>query len=385
MKRVIIVLVVAALTAAGTWTLAQRVESPEQAAARAEPAAPIPVVAELQFGNLHGAVSVSTTARRARSHPVVRASAGTEVVTSVERAAGDEVGAGTVLLRSNGRPVFVLPGHFPLYRDLQGGDTGDDVAQLQHGLAAAGHSIGRDDIGTFGAGTKAALDAMYDMAGYSVPETDARAQVAAIDAQINGGATDPNLGRERNRLLVQVGARALVSEIVTVPELPAVIESIVAVGDQLEPTTPLAVLGAGEVVLSSAMPTTAASALTVGASGVLTGATGADQAATVASLSPGASPEETIVTMSVTSPVEPGMTYVVRIDDPRAEGGERLLAPSASVVSRDGRSYVYVRAGDAFAEVEVEVAGSSGSVAAIEPVDPDVGLTTGAEIRVGSG
>ncbi|MGY6500457.1 MAG: hypothetical protein ACXIVQ_06115 [Acidimicrobiales bacterium] len=376
---------VAVVTATGTWALAQRVESPEQAAARAAPVPPIPVVAQLQSGNLYGVVSVATTARRSRSASVVKPAAGAEVVTSVERVVGDEVGAGAVLIRANGRPVFVLPGEFAPYRDLQGGDTGDDVAQLQHGLQAAGHSIGSDQIGTFGWGTKAALDAMYDAAGHSAPETDARSQVARIDAEIAGGATDPNLARERNRLLVQVGSRAVLGEIVVVPELPAVVESIAAVGDQIEPSTPFAVVGAGDVVLTATMPTASVANIEVGASGVLTDVTGVERTATVESLSPGESPEETLITMSVEVPLEPGTAHLVRIDDPRSEGGESLLAPGASVVSRDGRSYVYVHDDGVFREVEVEVTGSSGGVAAIAAVDPVARLVPGTEVRVGSG
>jgi len=88
------------------------------------------------------------------------------VVTKLPVKQGDRLKAGQVLLEVSGRPVFTLPGRIPVYRDLKPGAKGDDVRQLQEALQDLGHGTGGDTAGTFGAGTKAALNAFYASIGY---------------------------------------------------------------------------------------------------------------------------------------------------------------------------------------------------------------------------
>lgn len=63
------------------------------------------------------------------------------------------------------------------------------------------------------------------------------------------------------------GPQVLQTEILMVPELPAMVQAVAAVGAQLNSDTDLAILGAG--VLSSTIPTGALGALMVGATGPL--------------------------------------------------------------------------------------------------------------------
>ncbi|MFF3214821.1 peptidoglycan-binding protein [Streptomyces sp. NPDC002886] len=122
--------------------------------------------------------------------PQVTAGAGAArpVITKLRVRAGDTVKAGQVLMEVSGRPVFVLEGSLPVYRDLSPGATGDDIAQLQRALKVLGHSSGPDAAGSFGAGTKAALNSFYKAVGYSPvsanaaegdPVAEARSQVTA--------------------------------------------------------------------------------------------------------------------------------------------------------------------------------------------------------------
>ena len=64
---------------------------------------------------------------------------------------GDKVECGDVLYRVDNKPVLLLCGTIPAYRDLHSGDTGNDVRQLNQNLhklgfdAAAGVAIDPDD------------------------------------------------------------------------------------------------------------------------------------------------------------------------------------------------------------------------------------------------
>jgi multidrug efflux pump subunit AcrA (membrane-fusion protein) len=60
-------------------------------------------------------------------------------------AEGDRVRCGRPLYRVNDRPVLLLCGAIPAYRDLKQGDTGKDVSQLNRNLRALGHKVTLND------------------------------------------------------------------------------------------------------------------------------------------------------------------------------------------------------------------------------------------------
>jgi Putative peptidoglycan binding domain len=95
------------------------------------------------------------------------------VVTKIFRPVGSTVEAGNVVVEVAGRPLFVLRGSVPAYRNLLFGESGTDVAQLQGGLETLGYSVGDDTDGVFGAGTASAVAAYYTALGYSVPRSQA--------------------------------------------------------------------------------------------------------------------------------------------------------------------------------------------------------------------
>lgn len=230
-RRLLVYLVVLVTACAASWVVATRMESPQQAAARAEPPAPVPVTARLARGFLHPPVSMTVEARFERSQSVTGPSALAGIVTAVDVAPGAVLDGGTSPLRVNGRPLFVLAGSFALYRDLARGDTGDDVAALQAGLESAGFTTGRDRSGVFGLGTLAAVRRMYSAADQALPVRDA---AAAHDDASGVGAPAAGAPAE----VVPGPAPAPVpyvprSEILMVGGLPAVVQSVTSLGTEL--------------------------------------------------------------------------------------------------------------------------------------------------------
>ncbi|MER6390493.1 peptidoglycan-binding protein [Streptomyces sp. NPDC001523] len=172
------VVVAAALFSVAGVGVSSFIKSPAQAAA--DKAAPPPSVlsAVLEKRVLKDTVTVRGMVTADQSVPVTGAAAGPAgggakpVVTKVNVKAGEAVAAGRVLVETSGRPVFALQGALPVYRDLKPGATGQDVAQLQQALAALGHRTGSDAKGTFGPGTKTAVQAFYAAIGYDVVPAD---------------------------------------------------------------------------------------------------------------------------------------------------------------------------------------------------------------------
>jgi len=122
------------------------------------------------------------------------------IVTAEVVHVGGQVRNGSVVAQVAGRPVFAFAGQTPMYRSLTSGETGPDIAQLQHDLASIGYSIS-DTAGTYGASTSAALAELYHNAGYAPPSSFAT-------------------GRKAPRLIDEPQA-----EIVFLPQLPATVVS----------------------------------------------------------------------------------------------------------------------------------------------------------------
>ena len=103
------------------------------------------------------------------------------VTRSVEE--DTELAEGDVAVEVVGRPVFLLQGDIPMYRDLRPGATGDDVLQLEEALARLGVFAGEPD-GTWDQMTGAAVAAWYEQAGYrpnGLSDEDEEALRAARD------------------------------------------------------------------------------------------------------------------------------------------------------------------------------------------------------------
>ncbi|MFD3945590.1 peptidoglycan-binding protein [Streptomyces sp. NPDC058579] len=205
-RWVLAVAVGAVLATAGGLGAALLVKSPAQAAADAAPPAPDVLTAPVEHRVLNSSVVTRGEVVAGQTVDVIpRVSAGEgaarSVITKIQVAPGDTVRAGQVLLEVSGRPVFVLEGALPVYRDLRPGSTGDDVRQLQRALRKLGHATGSDADGRFGAGTKAALGVFYRSLGYDPvtatregegdPVEDARGQVTAAERALEDVTAAP--------------------------------------------------------------------------------------------------------------------------------------------------------------------------------------------------
>jgi peptidoglycan hydrolase-like protein with peptidoglycan-binding domain len=92
-----------------------------------------------------------------------------------------QLNEGEVMLTASGRPVFVLQGKFPTYRDLVPGISGNDVRQLEGGLKRLGFDPGPVD-GTYDEQTSAAVSDWYASAGWQ-PFGPTAEQIANIRAR----------------------------------------------------------------------------------------------------------------------------------------------------------------------------------------------------------
>lgn len=202
--------ILALIATAGTaWWVGSNTQSPDQAAARAAEPEASWITAPVEFRVLS-----STLVTRGDVRPQVRTDIGVPVsvegdpvLTQSVVAAGDVVNEGDRVVEVSGRPVFVLQGDTPVYRSLQPGMTGDDVTAVQDSLIRLGYTIADDEIGTFGASTKTAVDALYGAAGYNPLPTletysadlalaeravgDADAALAATQTALDNAATGP--------------------------------------------------------------------------------------------------------------------------------------------------------------------------------------------------
>lgn len=152
--------------AGAAWGVGSRVQSPDQAAARAtEPPASY-VTAKVERRVLRRTVIQRGDVRAEVSMGIGAPSSveGDPVVTGIAITQGATVTEGDKVLEISGRPVLVLQGDVPVYRTLRPGMTGSDVSQLQAALTRLGFAPDTD--GAFGEATKTAVTAFYAAAGY---------------------------------------------------------------------------------------------------------------------------------------------------------------------------------------------------------------------------
>ena len=153
-----------------TWAVAAQVmRSPAEMAAEAEPPEPSEVTVPVERTELVADVIVRSTVQFDEPFPVSLGGSldvdGELIVTRVPEE-GTEVDEGDVLLEVSGRPVFVLSGEIPMFRDLRPGASGEDVEGLQAALDRLGYDVGSVD-GELGAATQAAIEALYEDAGFT--------------------------------------------------------------------------------------------------------------------------------------------------------------------------------------------------------------------------
>ena len=160
-------------TSGAGWAAGSQMRSPAQVAAETAPPEPSVITAEVEKRVLSSTVTTRGTVRYGEPQTVTLAAsslaggvagAGSSLVTRPP-VQGTELAESAVALEVAGRPVLVLQGAVPMYRDLRPGDTGADVRQLEEALARLGLRPGAVD-GVYDAATEGAVDAWYTRAGY---------------------------------------------------------------------------------------------------------------------------------------------------------------------------------------------------------------------------
>lgn len=387
------------LFAAG-WVGASAFQSPEQREAAAEPPAPGPVVEPVVVGRLADEVQlravVGTQVQRTLAPSALPDPA---VVTANPVANGDSLDHGDLVLEVSGRPVFVLPGSFPFYRDLKSGMTGPDVEQLQRGLTSVGYEVGDWELGTFGRSTSWAVRRYYSAIGYEPlkdgPECDDQEASGETGNDAEENVSEPGRSEEAEPTpkCEDPGPMVPRSEVVVATgSLPASLAGVPSVGTTLAAGDPVATVTNGQLVARAGATDQTATRLTEGMDVELTTDDGKTAAATVTSINAAADDDteagEVESTEIVITPSEAldsawnGQDVLARIAiDVVSDDG--LLVPSIAVaLSPQGEAYVSVRGEDgAFTKVAVEVLGELAGQSAVKP-QVEGTLAEGDQVRV---
>ena len=169
-RRNLLVLMVGAVAVSSlaTWAAAAQIRSPAEVAARTAPPAASPILVPVVERVLATRVVTRGTAHfgspRALGVTASSLKDGPRIVTSLP-ARGARLTAGDVLATVSGRPVFLLTGRTPAFRDLGPGMSGRDVAQLERSLRRLGLGPGAVD-GLFDAATGDAVARLYRRNGF---------------------------------------------------------------------------------------------------------------------------------------------------------------------------------------------------------------------------
>lgn len=176
------------------WVAASQIRSPEEVAARTAPPAASPILVPVEDRVLSTDIVTRGTARfgaalQVTLPPSVLKPNATLVTTLPLLNA--ELAEGDVMLTTSGRPVFLLAGSRPSFRDLGPGVSGDDVRQLEEALVRLGFDPGRVD-GRYDRRTERAVARWYRSAGFpAIKATDAQvAVVRALEKDLDAARLD---------------------------------------------------------------------------------------------------------------------------------------------------------------------------------------------------
>jgi peptidoglycan hydrolase-like protein with peptidoglycan-binding domain len=166
---------------------------------------------------------------------------GPQIITSLP-ATGSSVGETQVLMTISGRPVLLLQGLQPSYRDLGPGMSGKDVKQLENALTRSGLDPGPVD-GAYDAHTEDAVEGLYRRHGFH-PVVASEAQLAEarpLEAELVQGTR------------AESGVQVPADELIFVPTTPVrITELSTSVG--ATPSGPLVTVSDLSVVINGFLP-----------------------------------------------------------------------------------------------------------------------------------
>lgn len=250
-------LALAAVIAAGIvgWVAGSSIQSPADAAARALPPDPSLILAKVESRSLSTTIVTRGTARFGSPQLLSLATSifkdGPGIVTSLP-APGNEIMEGEILLTVSGRPVFLLGGAQPSYRDLGAGIAGEDVRQLEAALARLGFEPGPID-GRFDGATASAVSLLYRGAGFEpvvATEDDLRSIRPLAAALVAGSRAEAGVQVPADEVLFAANPPVRVAEVT------------VAIGD--ERANPLMTVTDAVVAIDGSLPLDEARLVTPG-------------------------------------------------------------------------------------------------------------------------
>jgi hypothetical protein len=363
---VIAVLAAVVVSSLATWFANQLIRSPAEAAAQSGPPEPAPILVPVVEQELATKIVTRGTGRYGAPRQLsvtpsaLKSSAG--VVTSVQ-GAGSTVDEGDVLLTISGRPVFLLQGTQPSFRDLGPGMSGQDVRQLERALERVGFDPGPID-GLYDAGTESAVTALYGRKGFQ-PVVATEAQLAAA--------------RPREADLVQgwraeSGVQFPADEVVFVRDIPVRITELLAkVGTRAEGA--LVTVTDPDVVIEGVIPIEQADLVEEGAPVVFDEeALGIEGSARVSHIADGPGTEgadafHLAFEVAVKDPPQGLIGASVRLTVPieSTKGAELTVPLSAVSLGPDGGSRVQRSAGGGFHFVPVVTGLSADGYVTVTP------------------
>lgn len=158
------------ITSSGVgWVAGRQIRSPAEIAARTSPPVPSLITVPVEKVTLTSDVVTRGIVRYGAPQAVSLAASALKKATGIVTMAptkGATVIEGNVALAVSGRPVFLLQGAKPAYRDLGPGAIGDDVGQLEESLHRLGFDPGPID-GAYDSRTGSAVAAWYQAAGWT--------------------------------------------------------------------------------------------------------------------------------------------------------------------------------------------------------------------------
>jgi peptidoglycan hydrolase-like protein with peptidoglycan-binding domain len=187
----------------GGWLAASWIESPADVAARTAPPTPSPILVPVEKRVLSSTVVTRGTGRFGLPIPIAIAPSTLKptpgLITTLPLL-NAPIEEGGVMLTASGRPLWVLRGAIPAFRDLVPSLAGDDVRQLEEGLARLGFDPGAVD-GSYDQKTSAAVARWYEARGFE-PFGPTVEQVAVLRT------LEQDLGEARKLELAAAGAAA---------------------------------------------------------------------------------------------------------------------------------------------------------------------------------
>ena len=185
------------------WWFGRGIRSPAQIAAEAEPPDPSLITVEVERKEL--SANVITRADVGYDAPATLSLGGALggrpdvlVVTAAPKR-GEDLAEGSAAIEIAGRPVFLLVGDIPVFRDMRPGTQGPDVLQVEQALARLGFFTGAPDQ-KWDDATGEAVEAWYQANGYQANGVSEQEKTALRTARTRVRTATDGLNAARKAL-----------------------------------------------------------------------------------------------------------------------------------------------------------------------------------------